>query len=89
MSHVKQLLLNVVDQKRKGNSMLNDQTRMNGGGQPEGWGTPTVVDGSYKSNNKNLNVSQTSTVFDPTAEGIGSFNKVNYPASEPRPFSKA
>lgn len=74
--------------------MYNEDTRMNGGGMPGGPGAnpfgqaPIVIDGGYKSNNRNLNVQPTTTVFDTMDEGIGAENKIKYPASEPRPFSK-
>ena len=69
--------------------MYNETTRMNGGCNAFEKANPTMIDGSYKSNNKNLNVQPTSTAFDPAAEGVGPWNKMKYKASEPRPFSKA
>jgi hypothetical protein len=66
-------------------------TEINGGGMPSDFtsGSPArMIDGAYKSNNGNLDKQPTSTVFDPNAAGIGSFNK-HSPLTGTKPmFSK-
>lgn len=76
--------------------MDNDFSRMNGNGMPGDLGgkeggafTPRMIDGAYRSNNGNIMGSGTTTVFDTTQMGIGSFNKDRgVKTTQARPFDK-